>query len=820
MAMFTPTGPWPPPAAPGPLGPPPPGPGAIIATVFVGLWAVALTVVAQLAGWLSDQVLLATGYATPPWFWPVLGLVNAVLVGLPAILLATIPRSPAARAAGRAWFLGALALGLLGLLRMIPSVRHEAYLAALALVAGVGAWAVRRVDRAVAARRAREAAVEAGAPAPTADPTAEPGPAEPAGLAGLGLAAGLIVLQPWLWVGAAGGPTETVLAVLAAAAVGGLASRVLGERFWRPYAGESVPRRVLLGGLVAGVALLLIAAGTGAAGTHLAVLAFLPALGFAVAALRTSSGGARGASSGGVRAAWAALVPAIVGPLALVDPEEVTLLLIGRDVPFWTLVATGASLGAALLVGLVVAAAARPSLHRLVGAGAAVAVGLAAGAVYLGGGQPGLHGDRLFVVMRDQADLSGLASPPGLAGHGARVGAVYDRLVRHAEDSQADLRRELDRLHLAYTPYYLVNGVEVDGGPAARAWLSRRDDVDRVLLSQRLRPLPAPPTGERGDAPAPTGTQWNISLIGADRAWTELGVRGAGVLVGTSDSGVDGDHPALSDGFRGGDDSWYDPWNGTGTPGDHGGHGTHTLGSAVGDDGIGVAPDAQWIGCVNLDRNLGNPARYLDCLQFMLAPFPRGGDPFADGRPERSPHVLTNSWGCPPLEGCDVGALRPATAAFAAAGIFFVAAAGNTGPRCDSIDDPPAPYADVLTVGAVDRDRRVTAFSSRGPTDDGLAKPDVAAPGNEILSALPGGGYGELAGTSMAAPHVAGVVALMWSANPALVGDVARTRGLLRDTASEALPTEDADDCGDPDRLAGAGIVDAYAATRAARGTG
>jgi subtilisin family serine protease len=397
---------------------------------------------------------------------------------------------------------------------------------------------------------------------------------------------------------------------------------------------------------------------------------------------------------------------------------------------------------------------------------------------------------------------------------------VYDRLVRHAESTQAGLRRELDRLHLSYTPYYLVNAVEVDGGPAVRAWLSRRDDVDRVLLSQRLRPLPAPPLTEHGDATAPDRPQWNISMIGADRVWDQLRVRGAGVVVGTSDSGVDGRHPTLSGGFRGGGDSWYDPWNGTGSPTDHGGHGTHTLGSAVGDGGIGVAPDAQWVGCVNLDRNLGSPGRYLDCLQFMLAPFPRGGDPFADGRPERAPHVLTNSWGCPPLEGCDAGALRPATAAFAAAGTFFVAAAGNTGPRCGSIDDAPAPYADVLTVGAVDRERRITDFSSRGPAAGGLAKPDVAAPGDAVLSALPGGGYGELGGTSMAAPHVAGVVALMWSANPGLVGDVAATRRLLRDTAAPVAPVSGANDCGDAARLAGAGIVDAFAAVRAASGAG
>lgn len=368
--------------------------------------------------------------------------------------------------------------------------------------------------------------------------------------------------------------------------------------------------------------------------------------------------------------------------------------------------------------------------------------------------------------------------------------------------------------------YYLVNAVEVDGGPAVRAWLARRPEVARVLVSQRLRPLPAPAGQSRGTAPRPTGPEWNIRQIGADRVWSQLGVTGTGIVVGSSDSGVDGAHPALRAGFRGGDDSWYDPWDDTRSPTDQGGHGTHTVGSAVGRDGIGVAPDAQWVGCVNLDRNLGSPAHYLDCLQFMLAPFPTGGDPLTDGRPERAPQVLTNSWGCPPIEGCDPVVLRPATAALDAAGIFVVAAAGNTGPWCASIDDPPAPYADVLTVGAVDAQRRVAEFSSRGPVP-GASKPDVLAPGVGVVSAMPGGTYAALDGTSMATPQVAGVVALMWSANPALVGDVARTRQILRDTATAATPTyrsdNPSDTCGAPSNVTGAGEVDAYAAVRAAQ---
>jgi subtilisin family serine protease len=294
-------------------------------------------------------------------------------------------------------------------------------------------------------------------------------------------------------------------------------------------------------------------------------------------------------------------------------------------------------------------------------------------------------------------------------------------------------------------------------------------------------------------------------------------VDGSGIVIGGSDSGVDGRHPALSGTFRGGDDSWYDPWNHTRAPTDRNGHGTHTLGTAVGGHGIGVAPGARWVGCVNLDRDLGNPAHYLDCLQFMLAPFPPGGDPFTDGRPERAPHILTNSWGCPPIEGCDAGALRPATAALAAAGIFVVAAAGNTGPYCGSVQDPPAPYSDVLAVGAVDRGRRVTEFSSRGPVPGGGVKPDVVAPGAGVMSAMPGGGYAEMDGTSMAAPHVAGVVALMWSANPALVGDLARTRGILRDTATVVATGAQSGGCGGDANITGAGLVNAYAAVRAAQ---
>ncbi|WP_433535946.1 S8 family serine peptidase [Micromonospora sp. CA-249363] len=876
-------------------------PWPVVAAVFVGCWTVAVTVATQTGGWLTDQVLLNFGRDRVGWLWPVLGLAAVVLVGTPALLLAVLPRSAAVRATGHLWLLGALALGVLTVLRVVPPVHHEAYLAVLAATALLGAFAVgwagrrrtypgpaglidgpaRLVDgpapddeghaarndaaQAVAARndaartdtaRTDAARTDAARNDATGDAErARRGAWRPGAAPLLAVAAGLALVLPWAWLGALGGLLETALAVLAAAALGVLAATLLDATFWSRFAVGRPPRParlVLVGGLVAGVALLLLAAGTGQSGAQLPALLTLPPTGFVLAALWATTwrsaadpttAGAPAAdpvttSQPGVgatdpvragRAATGWLVGlAVLGPLAFTDPEEITLLLVGtRDVPFWVATAAGVGLAVAVVLaigyGVLLARPAARTPSRRVAALAATVLLLTVGVVDVGPGQPGLYGERLLVVLREQADLSGIpVGAPGQAGRNARAAEVYRRLVATADRTQADLRRTAGRLRLDPVPYYLVNAVEVDGGPAVRAWLARRPEVGRVLVSQRLRPLPAPAGQNRGTAPAPTGPEWNIRQLGADRVWSQLGVTGAGIVVGSSDSGVDGGHPALRAGFRGGDDSWYDPWDDTRTPTDQGGHGTHTVGSAVGRNGIGVAPDAQWVGCVNLDRNLGSPGHYLDCLQFMLAPFPAGGDPFTDGRPERAPQVLTNSWGCPTIEGCDRDALLPAATALDAAGIFVVAAAGNTGPWCASIDDPPAPYATVLTVGAVDAQRRVAEFSSRGPVPGGAGKPDVLAPGVGVVSAMPGGGYAALDGTSMATPQVAGVVALMWSANPALIGDLARTRQILRDTATPAEPTyrsrNPSDDCGSPANVTGAGQVDAYAAVRAARG--
>ncbi len=416
---------------------------------------------------------------------------------------------------------------------------------------------------------------------------------------------------------------------------------------------------------------------------------------------------------------------------------------------------------------------------------------------------------------------------------------------------------------LEYTPYYLVNGLEVEAGLPVRLWLQTRAEVAAVMTSPVLRPSHPYDfsLGEEGEQP--TSPAWNLTSVGADRVWQELGVTGEGIVVGQSDSGVQGDHPEFAARYRGaatGDAyNWLDPWDHTPSPTDLDGHGTHTLGSVLGAN-VGIAPGATWFACANLVRNLGNPAKYLDCMQFMLAPHPQDGDPLTDGDPTLAADVLNNSWGCPAdFEGCTADVFAPAVDALTAAGIFVVASAGNSGPACATITDPPAIYAQSFSVGAVDNSGQLADFSSTGPVlvdGSGRIKPELLAPGVDVLSAWPGSGYAFASGTSMAGPHVAGVVALMWSANPALRGDVGQTRALLEQTAQpfagaiepQGPAPEDfgvahevadgadmlmgaifgsGDDAGGacltqvdlsqtPNSVAGFGIVDAYAAVQAA----
>lgn len=443
--------------------------------------------------------------------------------------------------------------------------------------------------------------------------------------------------------------------------------------------------------------------------------------------------------------------------------------------------------------------------------------------VFVGFGKPAMQPETFFVVMVDQADTSFARD---ITDRNERVSAVYEALTGHASKTQADLRATLDARGVAYTPYYLVNGIEVAGDPILRLQIAARPDVARVLNSPHTRPLPSWAKG----IGMPSMTEqpelsWGVDHMDAEKVWEQYGVTGEGIVVGGADTGVDWQHPALKSQYLGSegnhDYTWFDPWEGTTVPEDKMGHGTHTMGTVLGQDGVGVAPGTRWIACRNLERNLGNTGYYLDCMQFLFAPFPQQDDPFTDGDPIRGAHVVNNSWGCPPEEGCDAVTLSIGLDHLRNAGQMYVVSAGNDGPACSTVW-PPANADAAFSVGAIYEDGTITGFSSRGPIladGSGRIKPDVAAPGADILSSVPGGGYGNADGTSMAGPHVAGLVALLWSADPSLIGDIDRTEEIIESTAHYVqAPDLCGGDTGKVNNVYGYGWVDAFTAVKEALG--
>jgi hypothetical protein len=614
-------------------------------------------------------------------------------------------------------------------------------------------------------------------------------------------------VAPFAVLGAFGSPTDALLGLLAGLSLGLLAAALM----------ESTTGNRFLDAFGIGAVLTLLGSAIGYDGAQLILVALLPSFAFAAALVMPS------------RAAGMVLAGLVsAAGFIFFDPTELTIML--GDVGVMALRAGGFAVGLGVVVGiiglviqLVAGSGNGASTKRLLGWAGAGAAWLVVLILFFTNGNRGFYGDRLFVIMKDQADLSDVRQIPNID---ERRTAAYKELTQFANESQAGVRDAFDTFGVDYTPYYLVNAMEVRGGTLVRLFLLTRPEVDRVIPSPRLRPAQAVESMSLSNLfaePPPSGVQWNVTMIGADRVWEEFGVRGEGIVIGQSDSGVDVNHPDLKDSYRGkdsGDDyNWFDPWYGGAAPYDDNGHGTHTLGTVLGQNGIGVAPGATWFACMNLNRNLGNPALYLDCMQFMLAPFPLGGNPFTDGNPSRAADVLNNSWGCPEIEGCDPQALIAAADHLRDAGIFVVVSAGNDGPNCSTVTAPLSLYDSVFSVGAIDRNGNVTEFSSRGPvTADGSnrVKPDIVAPGRDILSALPGGGYGALEGTSMAGPHVAGVVALLWSADPSLIGDIDRTEQIIIETAQPYTGGTSLGcfEGGVPNAGYGYGVVDVYAAVK------
>ncbi len=422
----------------------------------------------------------------------------------------------------------------------------------------------------------------------------------------------------------------------------------------------------------------------------------------------------------------------------------------------------------------------------------------------------------------------------------AKTRYVAETLIRFAERAQATLRRDLASRGVPFRVLWISNSLYVPNADRAMlSWLGARPEVARVDLDVKARGVERTTDDRRRTTVVrpssvvrrPSSVEWGVDRVHAPEVWAQ-GYNGQGIVIANLDTGVAWDHPALKSHYRGWDGAtaihnynWYDPTGKSiALPTDDYGHGTHTAGTAVGDDGsanqIGVAPGARWIACRNMDSGFGSVALYSACFQFALAPTDGDGH---NPDPSRAADITSNSWGCqPPEPECDIAsALVTATQALRRAGVMVVAAAGNYGGSCATVWYAPGNLDQSLTVGAVNNDDTIAGFSSRGPsTLTGRIKPDLVAPGVGVRSSVPGGNYAYNQGTSMATPHVAGVVALLWSAAPWLRGQIDETEDLLRRTAQ---PLTSAQTCGGvpgsavPNNTFGHGLVDARAAVEAAR---
>jgi serine protease AprX len=446
-----------------------------------------------------------------------------------------------------------------------------------------------------------------------------------------------------------------------------------------------------------------------------------------------------------------------------------------------------------------------------------------------------------FMVVLDQADLRPAAA---LATKNQKSRYVHDALWNKSQTTQGPILQWLRERGIEHRSFYIVNAILVKGSRELAETLGARPDVARVEgnpLIQNVLPQPVPAAdkpSQSGGGRIPETIEPGINYTHAPQVWA-LGFTGQGIVVAGADTGIRWTHNALKPHYRGWDGTnadhdynWHDSihdsvgnpcGNDSPQPCDDLGHGTHTIGTVIGDDDgtnqIGMAPGAKWIGCRNMDQNNGTPARYIECMEFFLAPYPVGGTP-NDGDPLKAPDITTNSWVCPPSEGCSVNTLQAAVEAQAAAGIMMVVAAGNAGPNCSTVQDPPSFYEASYTVGALNTGTdMIASFSSRGQvTIDGSnrIKPDIAAPGTGTRSSYntSDNAYASLSGTSMATPHIAGAMALLWSARPEFRHNIAGSRAVLNN-AAHFISSTLCGDPGPPNNVYGWGRVDISAAVPA-----
>src|ERR1044071_4920068 len=445
----------------------------------------------------------------------------------------------------------------------------------------------------------------------------------------------------------------------------------------------------------------------------------------------------------------------------------------------------------------------------------------------------------VVIFLAEQADVSAAYA---MKDQDARGWFVFNTLTQHAARTQAGLHAFLSAEGVNYQSFWVANMIIATADRRLVELLAARADVGRIDSNRPARWIEDPEIANFGvtaSSPAvPDTVEWGGNNVNAPAVWA-MGFTGQGIVIGDQDTGQRWTHNALKPKYRGWNGTtadhnfnWHDAIHSGGgscgpdtmEPCDDFGHGTHTAGTTVGDDGagnqVGVAPGAKWIGCRNMDVGVGMPSTYTECFQFAIAPTDLTGN---NPNPALRPHVLNNSWGCPASEGCVTRAeLETIVNNTQAAGIFVEVSAGNSGSSCSSVTDPPAIYSASFSTGAIDISNTLATFSSRGPSTyytPNLLKPNISAPGVNVRSTLRGSdsSFGPMTGTSMAGPHVCGVVALLWSARPQLVRDIEATKTILQNTANPGV-TVSAQTCGGtpttqiPNNSFGYGRVDALAA--------
>ncbi|ETV64605.1 hypothetical protein H257_18528 [Aphanomyces astaci] len=402
------------------------------------------------------------------------------------------------------------------------------------------------------------------------------------------------------------------------------------------------------------------------------------------------------------------------------------------------------------------------------------------------------------------------------ASRSETIESVVDSLKEHTTTSQASVKSLLANQ---------VGSMAVD---VATTWIdcsmyidnASNDLVDKIAALPQVESIYEPVARAldesiSDDQPASAVdavNQWGIDKIQAPELWAK-GIKGDGIVVGIIDSGVRYTHKWLKSNWRQ-EYGWFDPYKKTELPNDQTGHGTRAVGTIAGTQGIGVAPNAQWIACKGWNATYLEQHMLVQCAQFMLCPHDKDGN---NRNCSKAPHVINNSWG----KYTKNFWMEDTIAAWREAGIIPVFSNGNTGLKGCAYSSYPAASPHVIAVGFTDSSDFLSPHSSLGPSVENRYKPDISAPGVGIRSASSVNDVDDLwgSGSSTASPHVSGAIALYLSANEGASYDqvyTALTNNVDTDTLSPPNKS-----CGDipntqyPNNLFGYGRLNIFNAVSA-----